>query len=142
MQAGNQSKLFQKIADSFGVERRKEPRIPLQQTVRLTLLKLNPQEEKTIEAILLNASGRGMRLELSIPLDIDSPVRIDAGKQVILGEICYCNLQDSGRYVAGLICSQRMEDKDLYQLYRILMREGGEPARSPDGVPTIHSEPA
>ncbi len=122
------------------MERRKEPRIPLQQTVLLTSLRIEDQEETSIEAVLLNASGRGISLELAVPLEIDSPVRIDVGKQVILGEVCYCNFLDSGRYIAGLICSHRMEDKDLYQLYKVLMKDDAESARLLNQVPISNSQ--
>jgi hypothetical protein len=50
-------------------------------------------------------SGRGMRLLSPVPISPGSPVRIDIGDSLMLGEICYCR-EDEGGFSLGVILEQ------------------------------------
>lgn len=106
------------------MDRRKEPRLAVSRKVSLTLLSFHAQqEEKRYEATILDVSGRGMSIEISVLLPSGSAVRIDIDQQVILGEVCHCHLDDTGTYIVGLECKQMMANKNQYQLFRSLMDE-------------------
>ena len=117
------------------MDRRKETRFPAQQLVKLTLLSIDPKEEKVFDATLLNISGRGMSLETPLSFEINSAIRIDIAQQVFLGEVCHCQPAGNGNYLLGLYCKETMKDKDLYQMYRALMEQEEELSQKPARVP-------
>ena len=84
------------------MERRREPRIPLEQHAWITLL-VDP--EVRCPATAVDLSGRGMKLRLSRQLAADSPVKVEIGDSMYLGEVCYCRLEH-GAFVAGLAIEQ------------------------------------
>lgn len=117
------------------MDRRKETRFPSNQSVKLTLLNIDPNEEKVFDANLLNISGRGMSLETPLSFEINSAIRVDIGQQVFLGEVCHCQPAENGAYLLGLYCKETMKDKDLYQMYRALMEQEEEMNQKPARVP-------
>ena len=117
------------------MDRRKEPRFLAKQPVTLTLLNIDPKEEKVFDAALLNISGRGMSLETSLSFEINSAIRVDIAQQVFLGEVCHCQPAENGTYLLGLYCKETMKDKDLYQMYRALMDEEENLTSKPERIP-------
>ena len=84
------------------MERRREARIPLEQQAWITLL---GDPEVRCQASAVDLSGRGLKLRLSRPLAPDSPVKVEFGDAMYLGEVCYCRHED-GAFVAGVAIEQ------------------------------------
>lgn len=84
------------------MERRREPRIPLEQQAWITLL---GDPEVRCPATAVDLSGRGMKLRLSREVPMDSPVKVEIGDSMYLGEVCYCRLEH-GAFIAGVAVEQ------------------------------------
>lgn len=83
---------------SKGVDRRREPRLEVQEPVEITIL---TEPEIHFRGWTVNISGRGMRLLLEQPVPLGSAIRVDLSDRVLLGEACYCQ-PEGDRWVAGL----------------------------------------
>ena len=84
------------------MDRRREPRIRLDQQAWITVL---GDPEVRCAATAVDLSGRGMKLRLGRQLAPDSPVKVEVGDSIYLGEVCYCRLEH-GVFVAGLAIEQ------------------------------------
>ena len=84
------------------MDRRREPRFETSQPARVRLLGEDPV---TLLGVVRNMSGKGMRLSLDRGLPLDAAVRVELGTSVLLGEVCYCQPEDSG-YSVGLVLDQ------------------------------------
>lgn len=72
------------------MERRREPRIRIDQPIRLTVLDGNASDVPAgTPAKTLDASGKGMRILLDRPIVAGTAVKIETGDSLILGEVCY-----------------------------------------------------
>ncbi len=67
------------------VERRREPRYSCNQTARLIDLRTG----EAVEVTIVNVSGRGLQVKAAKALALSTPVRIDHGDNLMLGDICY-----------------------------------------------------
>jgi hypothetical protein len=125
------------------VERRRERRIDAQvsgttpQTVKVTLLGRGgspdggDQKAQPLDALLLDYSGRGMRLEFGFLAAPGTALRIEFDDQVLLGEVCYCQSMGEGRYAAGIELEQSLKNlDDLSRLMRALVDDNPTPIKS------------
>jgi hypothetical protein len=105
----------------FFVERRKEVRTATRETVLVTFLSRpgNP----TAFGSMIDLSGRGMRLVLDEPVASDTPLRIDAGDRLYLGEVAYCRQTESGWNVGVEIEQSFQDTRQLEMLRRSLQCE-------------------
>jgi len=78
------------------VERRSEVRFDVDCPVRVTTLDCHAMRWT---GTIRNHSGRGMRLSVPQAIDAGTPLRIDAGNVMLLGEACYCRPQGDGYQV-------------------------------------------
>lgn len=95
------------------MDSRKEPRIPVEGDVKVTLL---GNVEASFPGRAMNLSGKGMRLEIGRPLAPGSPVKVEAGDTLMLGEVMYCQAQAQG-FAIGVALEQALYDvADLARL--------------------------
>jgi hypothetical protein len=84
-----------------------------------------------MKATIVDESRRGMGLRLPAPVPPGSPVKIECGDQLILGEITHCSTA-GGRYHAGLIVKHRLPGlADLHRLNRALREHQQQPQDEP-----------
>ena len=70
-----------------------------------------------------------MRLAIDRPLPLDSAVRVQIGRSIFLGEVCYCRA-DSGGFAVGLMLDQVLQETiDLQPLIGAILPDG-DPAES------------
>lgn len=123
------------------MERRREPRIDLSQPVQVTLLG-NPEVE--LPAIIINISGRGLKLMVDRLVPIGSAAKVEVDDALLLGEVCYSAAEEDG-YAVGLeIAHSLVGLGDLQRLNRRLMGDlgaGGTPSiKNQDTTATRYQE--
>ncbi len=117
------------------VERRRESRHQTKQPVSLTLLGEKPGQNHSIEGMILDFSGRGLRVEVAEAVTPGAAVRLDLKDQLMLGEVCYCQRAENGSYALGLQMEQALSHlEDLSHLMNALMGEGGRLGVAPQRV--------
>lgn len=100
------------------VERRAFPRHPIN---HLTVLRL--ADETAIPARIVEASARGLRVELDRQLATDTPVRLSFEGEILLGRVCYCT-HGNWSYTVGVYLEQKLEGiEDLAHLSQALAVE-------------------
>jgi len=84
-----------------------------------------------IQATVTNLSGRGMRILLERPLELDLPVRIDfqmdSEDTLLLGEVVYC-IPEGNSYAIGLELHHSISH--LSSLHNLIQHLLGEDTRS------------
>jgi len=100
------------------MERRREHRGILDQSVKVTLLKAakpgvaenqpRPIPQSFI-AQTIDHSGRGMRLLLPYEVAAGTTVKIETDDTLFLAEVCYCNRVNDERFAAGVEVSQSLQ---------------------------------
>ncbi|MBI4910483.1 MAG: PilZ domain-containing protein [Acidobacteria bacterium] len=65
---------------------------------------LNGDDSLSANGTLSNISGRGARIVVNQPFPTDTPVRIDVGETLLLGDVCYCR-QDPEGFSIGVALS-------------------------------------
>ncbi len=78
------------------MNQRREPRFEVDQAVELTIL---TEPRTRLEARVRNASGRGLGLTVSRPVQAGVPVRIELDDGMVLGEAIYCRGEQDGFFV-------------------------------------------
>jgi hypothetical protein len=107
------------------VERRREPRFHLNQPARITVLR---DPKPVLEGLLLNISGRGMRIALPTPVPVGTPLKIEIGDTLFLAEVAYTT-HDAGSVQAGLKVDQVLSGlSELMRLHQSLLREQTTPS--------------
>jgi hypothetical protein len=86
------------------MELRREPRFEADQDVEITLL---GTQESTFTARVVNASGRGLALEIDEPVPAGTALRIRFEDSVILAEAVYCR-SGPGAYLIGVELDQML----------------------------------
>jgi hypothetical protein len=115
------------------VERRHEPRAESNSRVEITIL---GEHCIGFPARLLNQSGQGLSLSTDQPIPLNAPVRIDLEDSILLGEVCYCSMED-GRYITGIKLQHLLHGlTDLNRLVAGIMGESwprrpSQPSRQP-----------
>jgi hypothetical protein len=105
------------------VERRREARAELNESVRVTVLSDPPGNP--IIGRATDVSGRGMSLVLAQPLPGGALVRIDQVDRMFLGEVVYSKSEE-GVFRVGILVDQVLrQTHDLEMLRRALCGEGG-----------------
>ena len=108
------------------MERRRDVRVSLDQTVRVTALGRNRHE---MQGRAGDLSGRGIRILVPARLPAGDPVRIDLEDGLLLGEVCYCQSHDDG-FMIGVHLDQALSGlAELTRLNRALLSEGDERER-------------
>ncbi len=85
------------------MDRRQEPRIAVEEQGWMTILGSEPEIRCSVTAI--DVSGRGIKLRLGRQVMPNTPVKIEVGDSMYLGEVCYCRLE-RGAFIAGLAIEQ------------------------------------
>jgi PilZ domain len=88
------------------MERRRERRGILDQSVQVTLLK-SPDDR--FKAQTIDRSGRGMRLLVPHELPPGTTLKIETDDTLLLAEVCYCNPVNSERFAVGVEVSQSLQ---------------------------------
>jgi PilZ domain len=73
---------------SSATERRRELRLSMNCPVTITVLGIQPPW--TIPGTVVNLSGRGLGLNASSPIALQSPVKVESDDLLLLGEVCRC----------------------------------------------------
>jgi hypothetical protein len=108
-------------SDREVLERREELRLSVDVPVTLTVL--GTHSDGIMSARVVDASGKGMRLSVPLPIATGAPVQVEAGDSLFLGEVCYAEAAEAG-YVVGLILSHSLNAlAELSRLNRTLMAE-------------------
>jgi len=103
------------------MDRRREPRLSTDAPARLTLLGRNPE---TLDAQIVNASGRGLRLIVDRRLPLNAPVRVYTEDTILLGETCYA-VPEGDRWAVGLMLEQVLREvNELARLVDALLQRG------------------
>ena len=94
------------------MERRRERRGVLDQSIRVTLLKAQPGPSRPIPQTFLgqtiDQSGRGMRLLVPHEMVAGTTIKIETDESLMLAEICYCNRVNDERFAVGVEVSQSL----------------------------------
>jgi len=85
------------------VEKRKEPRLPVDCPVIVTVL--GGQSPLVTSGIVQDMSGSGLGLRLKSAIPSGSPVKIEGDGVLMLGEVCRCRPAD-GQYSLGVQVSE------------------------------------
>jgi hypothetical protein len=75
---------------------RRAPRFSANQPIVVTVL---GEHESRHAARVRNASGRGLGLELGIPLPTGTALKIELDDSILLGEVMYCRYENSFYFV-------------------------------------------
>ena len=111
------------------MERRREPRIACYQRAALTLLS---GKRRTILCHVIDLSGQGMRIVLDEPLAVNTPVSIEIGDWMALGDVRYSRREYS-HYAVGLELDQVvMGLRELDALRRNRLNEPTPPGERDD----------
>lgn len=102
------------------MERRREPRFPCNQPARVTCLSGN---EESQDGLLVNLSGRGLRIALKEPIPINIAARIDVGDMLLLGDICYCRKEGESYSVGIALAHSILEVSALNHLMARLTQD-------------------
>ena len=70
------------------MEQRRAPRFNVDQSVVVTVL---GSEESRLPAIVRNASGRGLAIEMPLPVSPGTALQIELDDSIVLGEAVYCH---------------------------------------------------
>lgn len=89
------------------MEHRRESRLKISKNVIVKVVSLLgvPDAGKPIFASVLDMSGSGVRLELSLPIPVGAEVEIADNRTLILGEILRCEPEGEG-YTAAVRVSE------------------------------------
>jgi hypothetical protein len=89
------------------VEHRRESRLKISKNVIVKVGSLlgAPDMGKPIFGVVLDMSGSGVRLELTLPVPVGAEVEIADNRTVILGEILRCDPEGEG-YIAAVRVSE------------------------------------
>ncbi len=110
------------------MEKRREPRIPVDHEVGVTLLGGEPLQ---LTGRISNISGRGIRLLLPQKIALGTALRVDWPDGLLLGEVCYCQAEEGGGFSAGLTLEHVLYNlHELAALARQLLNE-------PVGLPEV-----
>ena len=97
------------------MERRRERRGALDQSVLVTLLKAPTQSNlptrptaQSFAAQMIDQSGRGMRLLVPYELAAGTTMKIETDDSLMLAEVCYCNRVNDERFAVGVEVSQSL----------------------------------
>ncbi|MCS7027073.1 MAG: PilZ domain-containing protein [Bryobacteraceae bacterium] len=103
------------------MERRREPRFPCLRPAKITLLQ---GEQLSHSAQMQNICGRGARLLVRSPLPVGLPVRIDAEDLLLLGDVCYCQQEETQLFSVGVAVAHSISNlRELAALARALRDE-------------------
>lgn len=83
------------------MERRAEPRLPVDQSIKVTFL---GPPGRQVDGVITDLSGLGMRVVLTQAAPLDAAIRIDLDDTLLLGEVCYCAPLDGGFAVGIRFC--------------------------------------
>lgn len=102
------------------MDSRREPRFSANQPVTVTM---HGDSERTVEATVVNFSGRGLRVLLEAPLEPGAAVKIKSDDTLILGDVVYCQ-PSGGGFAAGLELQHAVYNLgELARLSQALMGE-------------------
>ena len=97
------------------MERRRERRGALDQSVQITLLKAptdgsgpSRPTAQSFTAQTIDQSGRGMRLLVPCELMAGTTLKIATDESIMLAEVCYCNRVNDERFAIGVTVSQSL----------------------------------
>jgi hypothetical protein len=95
------------------VEHRRESRLKISKNVIVKVGSLlgTPDVVKPIFGVVMDMSGSGVRLELTLPVPVGAEVEIGDNRTVILGEILRCDPQGEG-YIAAVRVAEVMAVED------------------------------
>ena len=79
-------------------QKRKQLRLPAEQTVQLTVL---GTAEFLIIGQVVNVSGSGVRLLVDCPVEPGSQIQIDLGTSALIGEVRYCRAEEQ-KFALGI----------------------------------------
>jgi hypothetical protein len=90
-------------SDHSLVEHRRESRLKISKNVIVKVASLLgvPDAGKPIFGVVLDMSGSGIRVELSLPVPVGAEVEIADNRTLILGEILRCDPEGAG-YIAAV----------------------------------------
>lgn len=115
------------------MERRSEPRFPANRPVRLTVLGDNP---RTIDATLVDVSGRGMRLAVDEAIKAGTAIKIETEDSLWLVEVTFSLEVGSGHLIGGRVDQVLRGLADLAQLRRAVLGD------QPESRPPANAQPA
>lgn len=81
------------------MDRRKHPRIEKQAPAKVHVLGKKPA---VYDALILDASARGLQVRVPSPLLVDQAVRVEMADSEIFAEVCHCQANADGTFSAGL----------------------------------------
>ena len=101
------------------MNRRKEQRIPANTPVMVTVLRI--LGEPSMAGRVVNMSGSGLQLTLSLPIPGGALVKVESGEMLMLGEVVRCEPSASG-YAIGVHLSHSLAAlSDLKHSNQVLM---------------------
>ncbi len=117
---------FSRLADKSCMERRREIRHEQNFSARLRLL--GPAEQD-LAVTVEEMSGAGARLRSLEPVPVSSPVRLEWGDAMFLGECVHSTTAPDGGFVAGIHFDQVLRElQDLGNLMAALLVQSEESA--------------
>lgn len=80
------------------MNQRREPRVPTDQAVQITVF---GTPDLHMPGVVKNASGRGIGLEVHGPVATGSALKVTMDDAILLGEVIYCRAQN-GKWYLGV----------------------------------------
>lgn len=106
-------------------------RASVEERVEVTLL--SPEsaaQDIRFDALVVDASPRGLRLVAAQPIPVSQPLRILSPDRLVLGEAMYCFNDGPSRFVAGIAVDQVLAElPEIQRLAHSLWSEQPVPAR-------------
>ena len=85
------------------MDQRREPRFAAHQPIRVTVL---GKDGRTENAIVKNASRRGLAIELATPIPPSTALKFELEDAFVLGEAVYCRRQHDSCWLVGVELDQ------------------------------------
>jgi hypothetical protein len=110
-------------ADDVLVERRKQPRLKVRESVML--ITLGTPGGHPIEACVVDMSSNGVQVRVPTQLPRETLVKIEGEHELILGQVCHCE-PEGGAYRVGIRLTSPLPSLalELELLNRALIAEG------------------
>ncbi|MCE5308686.1 MAG: PilZ domain-containing protein [Acidobacteriales bacterium] len=119
------------------MERRSEVRFEVDRPVRVTTLDCHAT---CWTGTIRNLSGRGMQLCVPQSIGVGTPLRVDAGDVMFLGEVCYCEPEGDGFRVGMTVEHTLSGLGELARLNRSLFGDSQNDRETPE--PAVSTPPS
>jgi len=103
------------------MDARAELRVEIDEPVMVT--QLGEEKHPPFPGWIQNHSRCGIGLKVGQPLALESPIKIEWGRTMVLGEVCYCLARGSDYLVGVVMAHTILDTEELARLANRLLDE-------------------